>query len=82
MFVERRAWACRRCVVPDQIPPPTLTTKAPPSIAASFALLHRLQSVVAGDRGDSGRLIVGVGAAKNGVFFAFVWWRVDDAPRL
>ena len=61
---------------PDQTPPLMLTTYAPPSIAASVTLLHRIY-----DRRsrEAGRLI---GTAEGGVISAFAWWRVDDAPQV
>jgi hypothetical protein len=46
-----------------------LTTKAPPSIAMSTTLLHRVRLAVAGGRGGSGRFI---GAAERVVLF----WRL------
>jgi hypothetical protein len=78
-FVERRAWARRRCVVLDERLPPTLTMEAPPSIVASVTLLHWMASAVAGGRGGSGGLIW---AAEGDNILAFVWRRVDDAPCL
>ena len=75
----RGAWARRRCIALDKRLPPMLATEAPPSIVASVTLLHRMTSAVAGGKGGLGGLIW---AAEGDNILAFVWRRVDDAPRL